>query len=271
MLLGALTLLGLVSVPLTGGRLWRLAHLRLRWLPVVAAAFAVQILIVNVIPGGDEDLRSAIHVGTYAVLAVVIARNLRLPGLPLIALGGLSNASAIVANGGVMPAREGALKTAGMTADPAEFTNSALVQDPNLWYLGDVFAVPSWVPAANVFSVGDLLLVAGAWVLMHSVCRTRLRLRRRPPEAAGLIVFDAEGVVETITPEAQRLVSFIDGIPATDPSLPAEAYLVAGRARTLARGAEAAPPRAEVLDSRGRWITLTASCTGPRTALSVST
>ncbi len=179
MLIGVLTLLGLACVPLAGGRLRRLADLRLRWLPVVVCAFAVQLLIVNVLPAGDEGLRAAIHSGTYVVLIVVLLRNLRLPGLPLIALGGLCNAAAIVANGGVMPARVQALQAAGMTADSEVFTNSAVVADANLWFLGDVFAIPAWVPAANVFSVGDLLLVAGAWVLMHSICESRLLRRRR--------------------------------------------------------------------------------------------
>lgn len=72
-----------------------------------------------------------------------------------------------------------------MTADPEVFTNSALVTDANLWFLGDVFGVPAWVPAANVFSVGDLLLVAGAWVLAHRICESRLLPSRRPVPALG--------------------------------------------------------------------------------------
>jgi hypothetical protein len=208
-IIGALLLLGLASVPLAGGRLSALADLRLRLVGVAVGAFAVQIVVVNVLPGGSHALHSGIHVATYAVLGVVVAANLRVPGLPLVALGGLSNAIAIAANGGVMPARAAALRLAGMDPDPAGFTNSALVAHPHLWFLGDVFAVPAWVPAANVFSVGDLLLVAGAWVLLHRVCReprafaltsfeqvsassrsVLLRLRASGAEGLELLVYD---------------------------------------------------------------------------------
>jgi hypothetical protein len=177
MLIGVVLLLAFVSVPLLGGSLGRLADLRLRLVPVAVAAFAIQILIVNVLPEGDHTFHAAVHIATYAVLGLVMAANLAVPGLPLIALGGLSNALAIVANGGVMPASEGALRFAGMTPDPVAFTNSGLVADAHLAFLGDVFAVPAWVPAANVFSVGDLLLLAGAWVLVHRVCGSRLLSR----------------------------------------------------------------------------------------------
>src|SRR3712207_6389636 len=81
MLIGALLLLGLAAVPLLGGRLAHLAALRLRLVPVAAAAFAVQILIVNVLPHGDHDLHAAVHVATYAVLGAVVVANLALPGV----------------------------------------------------------------------------------------------------------------------------------------------------------------------------------------------
>jgi predicted MFS family arabinose efflux permease len=53
---------------------------------------------------------------------------------------------------------------------PGEFANSAAVAEPKLWFLGDVFALPAGWPMANVFSIGDLLLLAGAFVLLHRQC-----------------------------------------------------------------------------------------------------
>jgi hypothetical protein len=174
MLLGLVLLLGLAVIPLLGGRIARLATLRVRWIPAVAAAFAVQILIVNVFPEvGDDALHRIVHIATYVVIGVVVVRNIRLPGLPVIALGGALNAIAIFANGGVMPADPDALRTAGMTPDPEAFTNSAALADAKVAFLGDVFAFPAWLPAANVFSVGDVLLVLGAWILAHHVCGSR--------------------------------------------------------------------------------------------------
>ena len=269
-----MVILAFLTARLLGGRLSRLTELRLRLVWLVAAAFAVQILIVNVVPGAfPHDVHAAIHVATYVVIAVAVAANLRVPGMPLIALGGLSNALAIVANAGVMPASEGALRFAGMTPDPEAFTNSGLVEDARLWFLGDVFATPSWVPAANVFSVGDLLLIAGAWVLVHRVSGSRLPWRRRVAGPA-LVLFDAAGAVEAVTPEAGALLRRLGlpGVPCrAGVALPPEAYVVAGRARARALGRSAAAAEASVLDANGRPVTLTASClgSGPRVALAI--
>jgi hypothetical protein len=159
---------------LLGERLGALADLRLRLVPLVVGALCVQILVVNVIPHGDHDLHAAILVATYGALAVALIANRGVPGVPVIALGGLANLAAIIANGGVMPASASALRTAGLTADPAGYTNSGLVAHAHLAFLGDIFALPASWPAANVFSVGDLLLALGAFVLLHGVCRSRL-------------------------------------------------------------------------------------------------
>jgi len=108
-----------------------------------------------------------------------VAANVRLPGIPVLALGGLSNALAIWANGGVMPASDAALRTAGLTPDPEGFTNSGLVHEPRLAFLGDIFATPASIPAANVFSIGDMLLVLGAFIFLHVVSESALGRRLR--------------------------------------------------------------------------------------------
>jgi hypothetical protein len=94
---------------------------------------------------------------------------MHVPGIFVIGLGGLLNALAITANNGVMPADPEALERAGILSVPGEFANSAAVAQPNLQWLGDVFAVPSGWPLANVFSAGDMILVLGAFILLHRV------------------------------------------------------------------------------------------------------
>lgn len=184
MLIGLIVLIALASVPLFGGNLGRLADLGLRLVWLAVGALAVQVLIVNVIPGaGSHGTHAAIAIATYVVLAGVIAANIRIPGVAIVALGGLGNALAIVANGGVMPASASALATAGLEADPGVYTNSALVEHARLAFLGDVFAIPASIPAANVFSVGDILLAVGAGVVIHHACGSRLVRRRRPAGA----------------------------------------------------------------------------------------
>lgn len=182
-IIGVLLLLSLASVPLLGGRLSALADLHLRLIPLALSALVLQIIIVNVIPGGSHDLHAAALIGTYLVLGVALWANRSVPGVAIIAAGGFCNFAAIVTNDGVMPASEQALRTAGLPAQVDGYTNSGLVENANLAFLGDIFALPSWVPAANVFSVGDLLLALGAFVLLHAICGSRLARRRRPANA----------------------------------------------------------------------------------------
>ena len=91
---------------------------------------------------------------------MVLLRNMAVPGLPIVALGALSNFLAIVANGGYMPASAGALAALGKSP-AAGYSNSAVVADPALAPLTDVFALPARLPFANVFSIGDVLIGVG--------------------------------------------------------------------------------------------------------------
>lgn len=178
MLLGLAILVCLVTVPLAGGRLARLGEVRFRagWLALLA--IATQILIVSVVPGGSETAHDAAHLASYALLAAFAIANLGFPYLWLMALGGLLNLLAIAANGGVMPADPDALAHAGLDPSSDEFANSAALEHPRLRFLGDVFWIPDSWPASNVFSVGDVLLVVGAFLALHTICRSRLALPR---------------------------------------------------------------------------------------------
>lgn len=53
------------------------------------------------------------------------------------------------------------------------FTNSGPLEAPRLWFLGDIFAIPSGFPLANVFSVGDVLILAGVGLAAICICGTR--------------------------------------------------------------------------------------------------
>ena len=94
---------------------------------------------------------------------------------------------AITVNGGVMPADPDALAAAGKTVEAGEFINSTAVSDPKLAFLGDIIATPGSLPVANVYSVGDVLILLGAFVLLHVACGSRLVPRRwsARPAAAG--------------------------------------------------------------------------------------
>jgi hypothetical protein len=117
------------------------------------------------------------------VLAAVLA-NLRVPGLALVALGAGLNLAAILANGGSMPASADALRSLGKPVEDA--TNSVVVADPALAVLTDIFAMPSWMPFANVFSLGDVLIGVGiAVAIVFGMRRQSVEEADRPePETA---------------------------------------------------------------------------------------
>jgi hypothetical protein len=189
MFLGIVLLICIATVPLLGGRLGALAELRPRagWLPMLA--MAIQILIISVIPGGDSGFHQAAHLVSYALLGAFVFANRHIPGMALIALGGLSNVVVIAANGGVMPADPDLIASAAVQKTDGEFLNSAVVQNPHLAFLGDNLATPGWWPIHALVSVGDCMLVLGALVLLHVVCGSSLgraagRLRVLAPAAA---------------------------------------------------------------------------------------
>jgi Family of unknown function (DUF5317) len=163
----------LVTVPLAGGRLSRLADIRVRAVWAVLLAAGIQVGISNVAPGGSHVLHAALNVLSYVLDAYFIFANRRLAGVPLVAIGAALNVLAITTNGGVMPANAVALRTAGITAR-AGFDNSAALAQPHLAFLGDVFPVPGPWPIGNVLSAGDLVILLGALVLLHVTCHSRL-------------------------------------------------------------------------------------------------
>lgn len=173
--------LGIALGYLAGGRLEGLASLGFRWAPVMFAGLAIQIALFGPLESTIGPAGTPLYVGsTIAVLAAVV-RNVRIPGFALIALGALSNLAAILANGGVMPADPGAVALAGIHMD-AGFSNSAIVADPALRPLTDIFAIPAGIPLANVFSPGDVLIAIGIVIAVVAGMR---RARSGAPVQGG--------------------------------------------------------------------------------------
>ena len=174
MLIGAALALCILSVPLLGGRLGALAKLEFRLGGLAVAALVVQVLIISILPGDAWGLSKEIHLASYFLLGVFLVANRRIPGLLVIALGGGLNFAAIATNGGVMPADPAAIEAAGISQRAGDFANSAPASDAPLGFLGDIFHTPAWLPIHNVFSVGDIEIVVGAFLLLHFVCASKL-------------------------------------------------------------------------------------------------
>jgi Family of unknown function (DUF5317) len=160
---------GLLAGLLVGGRVSGIARIRFHWGWLIFVGFGAQVVLFSPpvterIGGLSSTVGSwvgpSIYVASTAIVLTALLRNVAQPGLPVVALGAVSNFLAIAANGGYMPASTAALAALGKTHG-AEFSNSAVVADPALGPLTDVFALPGGIPFANVFSVGDVLIGIG--------------------------------------------------------------------------------------------------------------
>jgi hypothetical protein len=163
-------IVAVLSVPLTGRSLAPLADLSLRRVWLVWLSLGVQVAIISVFRLPNW-LGQPLHLGTYALSAAFLWSNRHLPGVWMLALGASLNLSAIVANGGTMPASESAWRTAGLKTVSGEFENSNVTRSARLPWLGDVFAIPKGWPLANVFSVGDVVIVVAIAYFVHVWCR----------------------------------------------------------------------------------------------------
>jgi hypothetical protein len=116
----------------------------------------------------------------------VLYKNLHIPGLSIILIGGVLNAVVIFANGGFMPTRADLLEEAGRlgnvqqseedaaSGDRLTHTNSVIANDDTrLYFLGDTIAIPDGFPLANVISIGDIFIAIGAAVTTARVMRLK--------------------------------------------------------------------------------------------------
>jgi hypothetical protein len=171
--------IGLALAPLLGGRLSKLGELRFRWVALFYVAIALQIVAfpISQLPWRTPDrVAVVLWLVSYGLFAAGAAVNLSVPGIPLIAVGMLSNVVAIVSNGGHMPALPSALRAAGLHF--AQSRNSERLSAPHLPWLVDRWGAPEWVPLANVFSAGDVLIAIGGLVfaLVATGAFSRMRM-----------------------------------------------------------------------------------------------
>jgi hypothetical protein len=153
--------IGVLVGLMAGGRPAGLATLRLRWPAAILGGLLAQvILFADPVAERVGDLGPLLYVASTLLVVAAMLRNWSVPGIPIVVAGSACNLAAVLANGGYMPASPSALAASGKAA-PVIYSNSSLVPDPALWPLTDIFALPSWMPLANVFSVGDVLIGVG--------------------------------------------------------------------------------------------------------------
>jgi len=167
-----------------------LAAIRIRWSAVIAFGLVAQVVLFSdPVARRVGDLGPLLYVGSTLVVLAAVARNVTIRGMPLVIAGALCNLVAVATNGGHMPASLAALEASGKAA-PAFYSNSSLAPQPVLAPLTDIFALPSWMPLANVFSVGDVLIGLGVALVIVLAMRTSVdapagRDTARPHERGG--------------------------------------------------------------------------------------
>lgn len=174
--LGIMLIVAIAIGYLLGGRLERLADLRLRWLPVLFACLLLGLLplLAGLSP---VPSRAVVAVANIGVLAFLLRNTLDSSGavrvgMALLLAGWLLNAVVIVANGG-MPLSARAYALSGqhdaITQGKGGFFKIVLADDDTvLKPLGDVIPLS---PIHQVLSIGDLVLVAGIGVVVAAAMR----------------------------------------------------------------------------------------------------
>jgi hypothetical protein len=174
-------ILGLALGLALGGNPANLAKLPLRNTWLIFAALALQVIAFPApsMPWTVPDVSARIiWLCSYALLIAAALENRRLTGVPVMAAGLACNLAAILANRGHMPVLPSALRAEGKAY--AVHFNSLRSAHPHLAWLVDRWAVPSWMPLGNVFSVGDVLIGLGAALVIVAAMEPRVldRLRR---------------------------------------------------------------------------------------------
>jgi hypothetical protein len=154
----------------------------LRWLGLVIGAFLLQAVAFN-IPSTRERIpdawAAAILITSQAALLVFAWVNRRQPGFWALSLGLALNFLVITLNGGWMPISPETLMRRSPDAPPGSWEigerlgvgkDKVLPEaETTLWLLSDRFTTPAQFPYHVAFSLGDVWIAIGAFLLLWSI------------------------------------------------------------------------------------------------------
>ena len=166
-------LIGFAAGLISGGHPSNLARLHLRWPGLIFLALVTQVVIFTSWLPVPRSLLPFLYVLSNVIALVWLARNIRVAGIPCVAIGAVSNLAAILANGGRMPVdgtslsrARGAAAEAAIAAGQSPSNSVLMDSHTRLLWLTDRFVLPPPFPFPTVFSVGDLLIGLGvAWLI----------------------------------------------------------------------------------------------------------
>jgi len=189
----SLIILSILIASIRGGKISRFADAEFKRIGWIILSFAIRFGL-SWAAGKMEIPRAAaavIHLSAYVMVIAAVFANLRLKGMWLIGAGTALNMLVIAANGGRMPIGMDGLRRAGLDVLPsfqpvasgASYTHELVDASTRVAFLGDVLCIPRPLWPPTVFSVGDILVMIGAFLLVQSVMvppRTPASRRTRP-------------------------------------------------------------------------------------------
>lgn len=166
-----LIFLSLIAAFARGGSLRALENLNPRHLWLFFIPLALQLVAFSPLGTSAQyggTLVKAVYLASMALAALALALNRHLSGLVLVAAGLALNFLVIALNGGLMPVSSAAREFAGLPLLTGPDMNvTPMTPETVLPWLGDILPLPAWMPRANVFSLGDVLIAAGGVIFVQ--------------------------------------------------------------------------------------------------------
>lgn len=171
-------LLSFLIALLRGGSILLLAQTSFRLPFFILFGLGLQLAIFSSWwPAGLEGTIGFLYLVALSTLLFAVFFNRHLPGLKLLGVGLASNFLVIAANGGVMPTSLEAVRQAqlpdvleALEVEGRYRHSVPMTEDSRLPFLGDIFGVAHPLPAPGVFSIGDVLVAAGAfWFVQEAM------------------------------------------------------------------------------------------------------
>jgi len=169
-------LIGVALGAALGGRPRRLGQLRLRWNALVFGSLAIQLFLFTGLSIPTLAV-TVLYLLSGGLVIAWLARNLSIPGIACVMLGGLSNFLAIAFNGGRMPVdpnllaqTRGAAYVSALAAGLVTSNSSLADGHTNLRWLTDQILIPPPWPLPTVLSAGDIVIALGViWLITRGM------------------------------------------------------------------------------------------------------